>query len=151
MKRKFTVFLALCMLALSLLVAGCGSSESEKFVGTWQGPVVYDSFSGEGHFFLTIEKLSDTTFQVTKYLIDDGSKANFKQKNTAKKDTQVVTLSKDDPKVLTTNDRKKIILLDDKTLKHGSYEEENSKFTKKSDKILPFTEFNPLPGTPEPK
>lgn len=147
MKRKFTVFLALCMLALSLLVAGCGSSESEKFVGTWQGQIT-KGLSGEYHHFMTIEKLSDTEFQVTTYAIIDGSKAPIKLKNNSDKKVYSYTLKKDDPKVLYKNDGEKLILTNDSKITNT---EKEMDFTKKADKVLPFNEFNPLPGTPEPK
>ncbi|MDY3974761.1 hypothetical protein [uncultured Veillonella sp.] len=149
MKRKFTIFLALCMLALATLVAGCGSSEGDKFIGTWEGPTTESKLIGTSYRAMTIEKLSETQFQITYYHTTDGSKAFHKLPVTSRKEVVTATLNEKDPKVLLKQAGEKIILLENEKIQDTEYD--NNQYTKKSDKVLTYNELKPLPDAPEPK
>lgn len=60
--KKLSILLAAVILAVSALIAGCGSSSvADEFVGTWA------SEKDSNGFFITIEKTGDKTFTMNHY------------------------------------------------------------------------------------
>lgn len=58
--KKLSILLAAVILAITALIAGCGSSSvADQFVGTW--------VNQSGHLYLSIEKQGDHTFIVNEY------------------------------------------------------------------------------------
>ena len=60
--KKLSILLAAVILAITALIAGCGSSSvADEFVGTWA------SEKDSNGFFITIEKTGDKTFTINHY------------------------------------------------------------------------------------
>jgi len=69
--RKRSLFLFLVLVLLTTLLAGCGSSEGDKFVGRWVGDSVVVS---KEKVYLDISTKDGKTFGI-KYVNADGSPA----------------------------------------------------------------------------
>lgn len=65
--KKLSILLAAFILAITTLIAGCGSSVADEFVGTW----VIKS----GGLYLSIEKQGESTFIINEYYYDQNNKA----------------------------------------------------------------------------
>lgn len=57
--KKLSILLAAFILAITTLIAGCGSSVADEFVGTW--------VSQSGRLYLSVEKQGNHTFIVNEY------------------------------------------------------------------------------------
>lgn len=65
--KKLSILLAAFILSITTLIAGCGSSVADEFVGTW----VIKS----GGLYLSIEKQGESTFIINEYYYDQNNKA----------------------------------------------------------------------------
>ena len=65
--KKLSILLAAFILAITTLIAGCGSSIADEFVGTWA------SEKDSNGFFITIEKTGDKTFTMNHYFFFDNN------------------------------------------------------------------------------
>ena len=65
--KKLSSLLAAFILAITTLIAGCGSSIADEFVGTWA------SEKDSNGFFITIEKTGDKTFTMNHYFFFDNN------------------------------------------------------------------------------
>ena len=65
--KKLSILLAAVILAITALIAGCGSSVGDEFVGTW----VIKS----GGLYLSIEKQGEHTFIINEYYYDPDNKS----------------------------------------------------------------------------
>ena len=66
--KKLSILLAAVILAVTALIAGCGSSSvADEFVGTWA------SEKDSNGFFITIEKTGDKTFTINHYFFFDNN------------------------------------------------------------------------------
>lgn len=65
--KKLSILLAAVILAITALIAGCGSSVADEFVGTWA------SEKDSNGFFITIEKTGDKTFTMNHYFFFDNN------------------------------------------------------------------------------
>lgn len=59
--KKLYILLVAVILSITALIAGCGSSVADEFVGTWA------SEKDSNGFFITIEKTGDKTFTMNHY------------------------------------------------------------------------------------
>lgn len=57
--KKLSILLAAFILAITTLIAGCGSSVADEFIGTW--------VSQSGRLYLSVEKQGNHTFIVNEY------------------------------------------------------------------------------------
>ena len=66
--KKLSILLAAVILAVTALIAGCGSSSvADQFVGTW--------VNQSGHLYLSIEKQGDHIFIVNEYYYEPKDNA----------------------------------------------------------------------------
>lgn len=65
--KKLSILLAVVILGVTALIAGCGSSSvGDEFVGTWE----HKTDKPIQTSYITIEKKGDKTFVVNQYVID---------------------------------------------------------------------------------
>ena len=135
--KKITILLSLVLVFAMAILSGCGSSTSsteKNFVGTWK------SEDGLVHYFIQIEKQSDTTYSFKRYLIS-------KDDNTSYLNRKTLEVKKDDPNVLASSPKNLYIFKDGNLIDSSN----KTTYTKVSDKILPYEEFNTNPNSKEPK
>ena len=66
--KKLSILLAAVILAVTALIAGCGSSSiADEFMGTW--------VNKSGRLYLSIEKQGDHTFIINEYYYEPDNKA----------------------------------------------------------------------------
>ena len=66
--KKLSILLAAAILAVTALIAGCGSSSvADEFMGTW--------VNKSGRLYLSIEKQGDHTFIIHEYYYEPDNKA----------------------------------------------------------------------------
>ena len=71
--KKLSILLAAFILAITTLIAGCGSSVADEFVGTWG--------SDNGYTYISIEKKGEKTFIVNEYFFDKKNKTDLYESN----------------------------------------------------------------------
>lgn len=72
--KKLSILLAAVILAVSVLISGCGSSSvADEFVGTWG--------SDNGYTYISIEKKGEKTFIVNEYFFDKKNKTDLYESN----------------------------------------------------------------------
>lgn len=64
--KKLSILLAAVILAMTALIAGCGSSSvADEFVGTWA--------SDNGYTYISVERKGNKTFIVNRYFSNKNS------------------------------------------------------------------------------
>ncbi|WP_126939656.1 hypothetical protein [Veillonella sp. VA142] len=80
--KKLSILLAIVILSITALIAGCGSSVADEFVGTWT--------SDNGYTYLSIERKGNHTFIVNRYFYDKKNKTDLFKSNTGELKEEVL-------------------------------------------------------------
>lgn len=81
--KKLSILLAAVILAVTALIAGCGSSSvADEFVGTWA--------SDNGYTYISVEKKGNKTFIVNRYFYDKKNKTDLFKSNTGELKEEVL-------------------------------------------------------------
>lgn len=72
--KKLSILLIAAILAITALIAGCGSSVADEFVGTW--------VSNNGYTYISIEKKGTKNFIINRYFYDKKNNSDLFKSNT---------------------------------------------------------------------
>lgn len=119
--KKLSILLAAVILAVTALIAGCGSSSvADEFMGTW--------VNKSGRLYLSIEKQGNHTFIINEYYYEPDNKAESFETHKGELKEKVLNADND------------FYTIKDKNL----LDSHNSTYTKIKDKALSKEELQEL-------